>query len=353
MTRIALAHTTGLSTSDVTFTNHAVQATINLAGPDLQLALKQMEKTRTLDAAPPVDSKQTEGSPLDRLRTFGESCLLLEFDGRPGRPAFRNFTMDERDNIQIQVSWPGERPDKLSVRGGLFAHLPDDHMHFTSVRDVGGELLGNKMMSRDDALLEITCPAGERAGHERPTGFLGFLKLGVEHIWTGYDHLLFLLALLLVCSGFASAVQVLTCFTVAHSITLGLATLNLAWVSGEVVEPMIAASIIYVGVENLIRPEGPKGRWLITFVFGLVHGFGFASVLRDLGVSSSGTGVGMPLLAFNLGVELGQVVIAAVLIPVLMRLRNWKPYVRWGIRGGSAVVIAAGGFWLVQRVFFG
>ena len=143
------------------------------------------------------------------------------------------------------------------------------------------------------------------------------MLLGVKHIWTGYDHLLFLSALLLVCPTFKSAIQVVACFTVAHSLTLAFATLNLVWVSSRVVEPAIAASIVYIGIENLFRPEAPKSRWLVTFVFGLVHGLGFASVLRDMGVASSTTGVAVPLVGFNLGVETGQLVIACLLLPAI------------------------------------
>src|SRR6185503_11254312 len=169
------------------------------------------------------------------------------------------------------------------------------------------------MLRPGDNVLEIQL-AGTKGTEPPVSTFAGFLKLGVEHIWTGYDHLMFLFALLLVCPDFKSAIQVVTFFTVAHSITLAFATLNLVWVSGRVVEPAIAASIVYVGVENLIRSEGPKGRWLITFLFGLIHGFGFASILRDLGVASSTTGVTVPLVAFNLGVEAGQIVVAGILL---------------------------------------
>jgi len=182
--------------------------------------------------------------------------------------------------------------------------------------------------------------------------FGGFLMLGVKHIWTGYDHLLFLSALLLVCRNFKSAIQVVTCFTVAHSLTLAFATLNLVWVSSRVVEPAIAASIIYVGVENLLRPEGPKGRWLVTFLFGLIHGLGFASVLRDMGVASGTTGVVLPLVGFNLGVETGQIAVACVLLPVFWKLRNWEPFLRGGVPTCSALVAAAGGYWLIERLFF-
>jgi hypothetical protein len=131
-----------------------------------------------------------------------------------------------------------------------------------------------------------------------------------------------------------------------------MATLNLAWISGKVVEPMIALSIVYVGVENLVRPEGPKGRWLITFLFGLIHGFGFASVLKDLGVASTASAVGSPLLAFNLGVEAGQIVIAAVALPILWKLRKSKVFLRWGVMIGSGLVAAMGSYWFIQRVFF-
>jgi hypothetical protein len=106
-------------------------------------------------------------------------------------------------------------------------------------------------------------------------------------------------------------------------------------------------------VENFVRSEGPKGRWLITFLFGLIHGFGFASVLRDLGVASSNTGVTVPLVAFNLGVELGQIVIAGVLLPMIWQLRKWDMFVRRGVPACSAAVAAVGGYWLIQRVFLG
>ena len=176
--------------------------------------------------------------------------------------------------------------------------------------------------------------------------------MGVKHIWTGYDHLMFLFALLLVCDNFKAAIQVVTCFTVAHSITLALATLNLVWVSSRVVEPSIAASIIYVGSENFIRSEGLKGRWLITFLFGLVHGLGFASVLRDMGVISNTTDVAVPLVSFNLGVEAGQIAIAGVLLPLIWQVRRWELFLKRGVPVCSAVVAAMGGYWLIQRLWF-
>ena len=119
--------------------------------------------------------------------------------------------------------------------------------------------------------------------------FWSFLRLGIEHIWTGYDHLLFLAGLLIVCSRVRTIIGIVTSFTVAHSITLGLAATDTFNLPGRLVEPLIAATILYVGAENLIRRgTEPSGRWIIAFAFGLVHGFGFASALRELNLPRTG-----------------------------------------------------------------
>jgi hydrogenase/urease accessory protein HupE len=183
--------------------------------------------------------------------------------------------------------------------------------------------------------------------------FLAFIKHGVQHIWTGYDHLLFLFALLVVCRSFRSIVAIVSCFTVAHSITLALATLNIVHLPSRFVEPAIAASIVFVGVENLLRRgEEPRGRWALTFAFGLIHGFGFASVLRELGVGGGAYGVAMPLFTFNLGVELGQVAVAAAVLPIIWQLRKHEWFVHRGVPVMSAVVALAGLYWLFQRTIF-
>jgi len=183
--------------------------------------------------------------------------------------------------------------------------------------------------------------------------FWGFLQLGIAHIWTGYDHLLFLFGLLVVCRTFRSIVIIISCFTLAHSVTLALATWNIVQLPSRLVEPMIAASILFVGVENLVRRGAePRGRGALTFVFGLAHGFGFANVLRDLGVGSNGHSIAMPLFSFNLGVEIGQVTIAAIVLPVVWRLRRNPAFVRRGVPILSGFVAAAGLYWLLERTLF-
>jgi hydrogenase/urease accessory protein HupE len=349
----AFGHTTGLSTGDLKFGTNGLVAEVTLAEADLILALTDLAKGKPADAN--GDGKLTPeefAAGLERVRKFAQDCLRVEFNGQPVRPSSVKLALDDQANFHIELICPGGRPTRLRLRAALFAHLPPDHMHFLSVLDTDDKPLGKKMLRPDDDSLELVLSAEAAKAERRVSTFPDFLKLGVRHIWTGYDHLMFLLALLLVCSNFKSAVQVVTFFTIAHSITLAFATLNLVWMSSRVVEPAIAASIVYVAVENFVQSEDPKGRWRITFLFGLIHGFGFASVLRDLGVASSSTGVTVPLVAFNLGVESGQIVVAGVLLPVIWKLRKWDLFLRRGVPVCSAVVAAVGGYWLIQRLFF-
>jgi hydrogenase/urease accessory protein HupE len=351
-----IGHSTGLSTADLKLTTNGLEAELTLAAADLISALAHRETSHPLDANRDGQINQDEftGS-LEQFKNLATGALVVEFDGRPVGPSAPKLSLDEKDNFHIQLNFPGERPTRLLLRATLFSHLPPSHLEFVSVHDVAGELLGNRMLNAKENSFALTLPGGGSTGspaEPRINSFAGFLLMGVKHIWTGYDHLMFLFALLLVCDSFKSAIQVVTCFTVAHSITLALATLNLVWVASRVVEPSIAASIVYVGVENFIRSDGFKGRWLITFLFGLVHGLGFASVLREMGVDSHTTGVALPLVSFNLGVEAGQVVIAGLLLPLIWRVRKWELFLKRGVPVCSAVVAAIGSYWLVERLWF-
>jgi len=174
-----------------------------------------------------------------------------------------------------------------------------------------------------------------------------FFILGIEHILTGYDHLAFLLVLIVVGLSFKEVAKIITAFTVAHSITLLLAALQIVSLNARLVEIVIAFSICYVALENLFRKE-VNYRWLLTFGFGLIHGFGFASVLRELVAGKSNLLVSV--LSFNLGVEAGQLMIFFLLLPVLHLLKK-KVAFRKVTVGASAAVLIVGLFWLVERVF--
>jgi len=181
-----------------------------------------------------------------------------------------------------------------------------------------------------------------------------FILWGMHHIFVGYDHIAFLMALLLAAQRLGDMLRVVTSFTVAHSITLLLAALDVIRLPGAVTESLIAASIVYVSVENFFITTG-RYRWVLTFAFGLVHGLGFSSVLRDR--LQDLQSIAVPVVSFNLGVELGQITILLIALPVLMLLRRapdekarehrqW-----WLVRVGSVPIFLLGSFWLVDRVF--
>jgi hydrogenase/urease accessory protein HupE len=179
----------------------------------------------------------------------------------------------------------------------------------------------------------------------------GFLALGIRHILSGYDHLLFLLSLLIVGGSLRSLTKIVTAFTAAHSITLSLAVLGLLALPARWVESAIALSITYVAVENLWRRTiNLRQRWFVTFGFGLVHGLGFASVLREFALPR-GT-LAASLVAFNLGVEVGQLAAVGIAAIGLRLLQSWPRQA--GLRRWVSVGTATAGLvWFVQRALLG
>jgi len=175
----------------------------------------------------------------------------------------------------------------------------------------------------------------------------GFVWLGVEHIWIGYDHIMFLLALIVIGSRLGPLVKIVSAFTVAHSITLVLATFELVALPSRLVEAGIALSIVYVAAENFWLRDA-RHRWLLTFGFGFIHGFGFASVLRDLGLPREG--LIASLLGFNVGVELGQVAIVAIAFPAILWLSRQSFHAR-AVQVLSAIILLFGLGWFVERLF--
>ena len=194
-------------------------------------------------------------------------------------------------------------------------------------------------------------------------GFIGFIGLGVWHIWIGLDHILFLIALVLPsvlfreggrwepASDFRTAlikiVTIVTFFTIAHTVTLSLAALDVVRLSSRLVESIIAGSIAVAAWTNLVPKINVK-EWSIAFVFGLFHGFGFASVLGDIGVG--GEHLVLSLLSFNIGVELGQVAVICVVFPFLFFLRGTRLY-GWILRFGSWFLIFVALLWVLERTF--
>jgi hydrogenase/urease accessory protein HupE len=180
-----------------------------------------------------------------------------------------------------------------------------------------------------------------------------FVQAGIEHIFLGYDHIAFIVAIVLWAQRLWPVIKIVTAFTIAHSITLSLAALQIVVFPSAIVEPAIAATIIFVAVENFFS-RNVDGRWRVTFAFGLIHGFGFASALQEIGLPANAA---VPALAaFNIGVEIGQVVIVALIFPLLL----WSDRIghRAAARNGrhpavvyfcSAAILSAGLYWLMVR----
>jgi hydrogenase/urease accessory protein HupE len=179
------------------------------------------------------------------------------------------------------------------------------------------------------------------------SSWFSFFKLGTLHILTGYDHLLFLLALLLRKQTFKQYAAIVTSFTIAHSITLSLAVLGWITLPSRFVEAVIAFSICYVAAENIFRKE-IRYRWSITFLFGLIHGLGFASILREMSIPKSHLAVA--LLNFNLGIEAVQLSLVLLLLPLLSFLFKLKSS-RKIVTYGSYAIVAMGAIWFIQRIF--
>jgi hypothetical protein len=259
------------------------------------------------------------------------------------------FLSEEKD-LDVTLTYPPAAGGKLSVEATHLKRLPDSTYGATVTVTGEGKFLGQKLLRADDDLFAVTLDAAHPATQ---SSFAKFLRLGIEHILTGYDHLLFLAGLLIVCLRLRTAILIITAFTVAHSITLALAALDVVSLPSRIVEAFIAATILFVGIENLWRArkgDELSGRWLLAFAFGLMHGFGFASALQEAGLPHGDWQLVAPLLAFNLGVETGQLFVAAIFLPLLLALRRYAWFARWVVPATSLAVAGAGLFWLIERV---
>ncbi len=265
------------------------------------------------------------------------------FNGQEeGRVEIADFRILSSGELELSVRHQFSQPI-LDLRLESTFHELTDIRHRTFCRlDYGGQmehyLLDAREPSRQVAVLQGWDGLTHRMGR--------FLRLGVEHIFTGYDHIAFLVGLIILGGSLGSLAGIVTSFTLAHSITLILATLNLVVLPDRFVEAAIALSICYIALENILVRE-IRFRWAISFFFGLVHGFGFSNILRSMQLPRQG--LMTSLLSFNLGVEVGQILIIAALFPLIMyvRRRQWH---RSAVKLTSSLILGLGAFWLVQRL---
>lgn len=247
--------------------------------------------------------------------------------------------------------------ETLTIRYSLFADLDPQHRGLLNLQHHGVSTTAIFGPDQPQRLFRL-------AEASKLSQFMDYVKDGIWHIWTGFDHILFLLSLLLPSvlvlhkktwlptqnfkPAFIDVLKIVTAFTLAHSITLTLATLHIISLPSRLIESAIAASVVIAALNNLY-PVLLGRRWISAFVFGLVHGFGFASVLTDLGLPQ--TSLLLALVGFNLGVEIGQLAIVSAFLPLAYMLRRSWFYRRVVLYGGSILVMLIAGVWLTERAF--
>lgn len=248
----------------------------------------------------------------------------------------RDVPPDQRDGLAIRLRYTCSHAGRVTVEmAGLLGALASGHRHLGRATSSLGEQ--DILMSSLSTAFSFGVEASASA----------YLWIGVEHILLGFDHLVFLFGVILVGGRWRSLIAVVTAFTVAHSVTLGLAVLDVWQPPDGLIEPLIALSIAFVGVENFFVRDASR-RWRITAPFGLIHGFGFAGALAEVGIPAGREP--LVLFLFNLGVELGQLAVLVLVLPLLQALRQRGLLGERGTRILSGVVVALGVFWFLERI---
>lgn len=324
------------------------------------IALRDLEFAIGLDAD--NDGSITWGELQSRssaISAYALSHLRVDADGVTCTPQVKDQLVDYHSDgayavLRFSLHCP-VHPSRLDIRYTLLLDLDAQHRGITQVRHAAGSkslIFGYTQRERsvdlaDDSLADQ---------------ILDYGREGVWHIWIGFDHVLFLLALLIPSvflrqhrmwhpapsfrAAFLDVCKLVSAFTLAHSITLSLAALGVISLPASLVETAIAVSVVFAALANLTG-FCPRYRWLLAFGFGLIHGFGFANVLADLGLPSSTLAVA--LLAFNLGVELGQLAIVGAFLPLAYSLRDNRLYQFISLKGASAMIALLAVVWVLER----
>ena len=297
----------------------------------------------------------------DEIKAYALSRLALSADQQACTTQVLEQLIDHHTDGAYSVlrfrSDCGGSIERLAVDYRLLFDI--DAQHKGLLRLTQGGQTSTAIFSRESPTQELTV-----AEQSRWNEGIQFIHEGIWHIWLGFDHVLFLLALLLpavlvrtegrwqAAGDFSSVcwkvVSIITAFTVAHSLTLSLAALDLVRLPSRLVESTIAASVVLAGLGNLY-PTMMSRRWMIAFGFGLIHGFGFAAVLTDLGLPHDS--LLLSLVSFNVGVEIGQLAIVAAFLPMAYLIRQSWSYPRLVLTGGSLAVIAIALVWFTERAF--
>lgn len=344
--RPASAHEVPFSYLDLRPGDRAIGVTLTIHSAELA-PLLGVEPARLLDDAALALRR-------DRIQDLIRERLRLEVDGQWLDPRIASLhALAEQQAVRLSLEYDAASAGRIGLDCRLF---PEDPRHQTFLNvyepEPGGQpgetLRQQQILSAGKTRFEYF--TGTRQGVVEV--LRRFVPGGIEHIFIGPDHILFLVGLLLTGGRLRRLLLIVTAFTLAHSATLTLAATGLVDIPPQIVEPAIALSIIYIGVDNLLAERGGRDlRPWIAFLFGLIHGFGFAGVLREFGLPAEA--LGWSLFSFNLGVEIGQTLIVVAIASLLVRLKKRRPNLEAPIvKGVSTGIIMTGAYWFVTRIFF-
>lgn len=336
----AAAHASSVSRGVYQRTAHGAEVELVFARADAALLVPELDR----DGDGGIDERELSRG-ARALMEFSRQGLLLRDAGEPCVARLERASLSERDGVDIRLSFRCARSSALSVTLPFLTRLAPGHRHLARrewSRGVAEEVLFGKS-AHFELSAPVSTPGAESA---RRTTVASFVKMGCEHILSGLDHVAFLFALLLGVTRLRPLLRVISGFTLAHSLTLALVVLGVCAPPAALVEPAIALSVAYVGVENL-REVKPELRWRVASLFGLVHGLGFASALTDAALPPAALVRGP--LSFNVGVELGQLLLVALMLPGLLWIRRRAKLAEKLVPLLSLLVVVSGLCWLALR----
>ncbi|WP_246293860.1 HupE/UreJ family protein [Paenibacillus planticolens] len=328
------------------------------------LFLDERDLTQQFGINTNLDNLVNEAQFSQKVESFLQKGLRIDADSKPFTMELLSMKMANKASIrgvELQLKFTADKVIEqftLHYDLELFDHVP---AHTSGLLVHAGEYVQQDLIDSTKRDIQINLPQHNQQdtidstkGDSQPnlpqpkTGAVlwKYFKLGIEHILTGYDHLVFLLSLVLIASRFKDALKIVTAFTIAHSITLFLVASGRLHVISSWVEALIAVTICYVAVENMFVQKA-KWRWALTAIFGLIHGMGFAGALAETGLPK-GNLIGT-LLTFNLGVETGQLMVLCLLLPLLIWLRRF-PWYRKMMISTSCLIFVLAFYWLIQRL---
>lgn len=354
------AHAVGLSRGEYRLSGSTLNADIIFARPEMMALIDSLDA----NADHELDNEELK-SGQTALAALIVPGLSVSNNQQVCTGSLLSSELTESDGLALHLQYQCQNPvDDLQLNMKLLSTLPQGHRHLVSwpqarnadpasanspVQTEAGTQIVFEAQPRFQApaaLMSQSNRVGTGTENKELIAFPLF-KMGIEHILTGYDHLLFLFGVILIGGRWRSLILAISAFTLAHSITLGIAALNIYVPSSRFIEPMIALSIAYVGIENWFAKDASR-RWMLTFPFGLIHGFGFAGALQEIALPHSQ--IPMALLSFNAGVESGQLLVLAAVTPLLLWLRRQPWFTRVGIPTLNTFIALAGVSWFIARI---